>query len=199
MKLSLIMEFNKFSKGSEVEPASGTFLIAEPFLEDPGFSRTVIFLCEHGAYGTLGFVLNRPSTNSVDMLLPELDFPGVKIFNGGPVQTDSIQILHQMPEYLSGVEVVPGVFWGASYDELVSLSKLGIKIPPSKIRMFRGYSGWDAGQLENELNYNSWFIAPADKELIFETDSKKTWVESLKFLGSEFTFFANLPLNPMWN
>lgn len=193
------MNIFDFHKNSNVKPASGVLLIAEPYLKDPGFTRSVILLCEHGSFGTLGFVLNRPSSNSVNMLLPELKLPGITVYNGGPVQTDSLQIIHQLPNYLGGVEVLPGIYWGASYEELAELCKAGMKVDPTLIRLFRGYSGWDAGQLEDELVQNSWITAPAGKEIIFSENSNKLWEASLKSLGGSFVYLANLPIDPILN
>lgn len=193
------MDIFDFHKKSNVKLTAGVLLIAEPYLKDPGFARSVILLCEHGNFGTLGFVLNQPSANTVNMLLPEISLPGVSIYNGGPVQTDSLQIIHQLPEFLGGVEVLPGIYWGASYEELAGLCKSGIKVDPAHIRLFRGYSGWDAGQLDDELKQNSWITAPAGKEAIFSGQSHKLWEVSLKSLGGEFVYLANLPIDPLLN
>lgn len=193
------MDILEFQRKSNCNPASGTLLIAEPYLADPGFARSVILLCEHGQYGTLGFVLNRPSSNTINMLLPELKLPGILIFDGGPVQTDSLQIVHRLPNQLGGVEILPGIYWGASYEELERLCNSGIKVDPSLIRLFRGYSGWDSGQLENELAQNSWITPPAAEEIIFNQDSQKTWALSLKSMGADYTFLSNLPVDPILN
>lgn len=184
---------------SSCKPSSGIFLIAEPYLRDPGFSRSVVLLCEHSREGTLGFVLNKPSANTVNMLLPEVSLPGVHIFDGGPVETDTIQIIHRMPEFLGGIEILPDVYWGASYQELVQLCERGYPVDPSHIRLFRGYSGWDAGQLDKELLQYSWIPAPGQKNIIFDTDSKQIWTSSLKSLGRDFAYIANFPRDPVLN
>lgn len=184
---------------SKYPPSSGMVLIAEPYLNDPGFARTVVLLCEHGDFGTLGFVLNRPSANTVNMLLPELKLPGVQIFEGGPVQTDTLQIVHRIPQFLSGVEILPGVFWGASYDELAALNLSAQEIRPDDIRLFRGYSGWDLGQLDAEIRQYSWIIAPADKNIVFNAESGRLWAIALGSLGRDFALLAHLPSNPMLN
>lgn len=194
-----MMRIWDLNKKSGLHPASGVLLVAEPYLQDPGFARSVILLCEHGENGTLGFVLNRPSINSVNMLLPELRFPGVHIYDGGPVRTDSLQILHCLPEHLGGEEVLPGVFWGATYDELAKLYHSKIEIAPSLIRLFRGYSGWDVGQLETELEQGAWITAPGNREIIFNEDSNKVWSLSLSSLGKDYAFMANLPVDPILN
>lgn len=191
-----VLDLNR--KGG-LKPASGILLIAAPYLRAPGFTRSVILLCEHGEDGTLGFVLNKPSINSVNRLLPELQFPGVQVYDGGPVGTDSLQILHRLPEDLGGDEILPGIFLGTTYDDLSKLYQSQVEVDPSLIRLFRGYAGWGVGQLESELEQNSWITAPGTSDLIFHEDSPKIWALSLSSLGKEYSFLANLPIDPILN
>ena len=80
-----------------IEPGSGILLISDPFLKDPNFMRTVVFLCEHEQQGSFGFVLNRKYENTIDELIPELEGHKISLFYGGPVQMDTIHFLHQYP------------------------------------------------------------------------------------------------------
>ena len=73
-----------------IDLAPGILLIADPFLKDPNFLRTVVFLCEHKEEGSFGFVLNRQYENSLDELIPELEGHKIPVYYGGPVQLDSI-------------------------------------------------------------------------------------------------------------
>ena len=81
-----------------IEPAPGILLIADPFLKDPNFLRTVVFLCEHKEEGSFGFVLNRQYVNTLDELIPELEGFKIPVYYGGPVQPDTIHFLHEYPE-----------------------------------------------------------------------------------------------------
>ncbi|HUC81280.1 MAG TPA: YqgE/AlgH family protein, partial [Flavisolibacter sp.] len=95
------------------EPAAGVLLIADPFLKDPNFMRTVVLLTEHRNDGTIGFVLNRKYENTLDELLPEVDGHQLPVYYGGPVQMNTIHFLHRYPEVITGgVEVMKGVYWG---------------------------------------------------------------------------------------
>ena len=85
-----------------IDPASGILLIADPFLKDPNFLRTVVLLCEHQTEGSFGFVLNRPIQNTLDELIPELEGHPIPVFDGGPVQKDSLHFLHQLPDEIPG-------------------------------------------------------------------------------------------------
>ena len=107
-----------------IEPGPGILLIADPFLKDPNFLRTVVFLCEHREEGSFGFVLNRQYENTLDELIPELNEQKIPVFYGGPVQQDTIHFLHQYPDDIpGGVEVVKGVWWGGDFEKLVELIK----------------------------------------------------------------------------
>ena len=192
------MDILDLHKRTNIKPAAGKLLIAEPFLTDPGFSRTVILLCEHGEEGSIGFVLNKPSANSISDLLPELDNPALTIFEGGPVQHDTLHMIHRIPDVMGGLEIAPGLYWGGSYSDLSRVVEDGTA-SAGDMRLFIGYSGWDEGQLERELKEGSWLVAECRKALIFETDADKVWQDAVRSLGSGYAYLANMPLHPQLN
>lgn len=182
-----------------ISPSKGTLLIANPFLKDPNFIRTVIFLCENLKEGTFGFVLNKQFTKTLDELIPDLEMPSFPVYSGGPVQPDSLHFLHQYPDLISGgVEVFDGVYWGGNFESL-QIHLRNNDISTDKIRFFIGYSGWTEGQLDNEMKEDSWITAKATRKLIFETSAAETWKESLNVLGGEYKIMANYPIDPQLN
>ena len=182
-----------------IEPASGILLIAEPFLKDPNFLRTVVFLCEHKEEGSFGFVLNRLFENTLDELIPELAGHKIPVYYGGPVQLNSVHFLHQYPELIpGGQEVLKGVYWGGDFDLLTEMLKEG-SVDPKKIRFFIGYSGWGEGQLKNELTEKTWLTVKANKKLVFHPRYKEIWKESLLHLGGEYGQIINYPIDPQLN
>jgi len=147
-----------------IEPASGILLISDPFLKDPNFMRTVVFLCEHQEQGSFGFVLNRKYENTIDELIPELEAHKIPLFYGGPVQMDTIHFLHQYPDTITGgQEVMKGIYWGGDFDKVVEMIK-NDEIDENRIRFFIGYSGWSDGQLKNELQEKSWLTVKATRK-----------------------------------
>ncbi|RYY62024.1 MAG: YqgE/AlgH family protein [Chitinophagaceae bacterium] len=181
-----------------IEPKAGAILIADPFLKDPNFLRTVVFLCEHREDGSFGFVLNRSYENTLDELLPGVhqQFP---VFYGGPVQKDSIHFIHQYPEEIpGGTEVINGVYWGGDFSKLVEMLKNG-EIEERKIRFFIGYSGWSAGQLDEEMKEKTWLTAEATRKLLFHPETSEIWKESLRHLGGEYEMMINYPIDPQLN
>jgi putative transcriptional regulator len=182
-----------------IDPGSGILLISDPFLKDPNFMRTVVFLCEHQEQGSFGFVLNRKYENTIDELIPELEGHKISLFYGGPVQMDTIHFLHQYPEEIpGGQEVMKGIFWGGDFDKVIEMIK-NKEINENKIRFFIGYSGWSDGQLQNELTEKSWLTVKATRKIVFHHNYKEIWKDSLKQLGGEYEIMINFPIDPQLN
>jgi putative transcriptional regulator len=177
----------------------GTILIADPFLKDPNFLRTVIFLCDHKEEGSFGFVLNRKLEYVAGDLMNDLEGCNVPVFYGGPVQQNTIHFLHRCPGLISGSEQIGnGIYWGGEFDELIDLLK-GNKIDPANIRLFLGYSGWAEGQLDNEINEKTWLTTYSSENLIFSTDVDEIWKASLKQMGGKYEQLINYPIDPQLN
>ncbi|HUR67092.1 MAG TPA: YqgE/AlgH family protein [Chitinophagaceae bacterium] len=182
-----------------VEPASGILLIADPFLKDPNFLRTVVFLCEHKEEGSFGFVLNRQYENTIDELIPDLEGHKLPVYYGGPVQLDTIHFLHQFPDEIpGGQEVMKGVYWGGDFDAIVQLIKKET-VDLNKIRFFIGYSGWGTGQLNEEMTEKTWLTVKSTRKLIFETSFTDIWKDALKHLGGDYEMMVNFPIDPQLN
>ena len=182
-----------------IDPAPGILLISDPFLKDPNFMRTVVFLCEHQEQGSFGFVLNRKYENTIDELIPELDGHKIPVYYGGPVQPDTIHFLHQYPNEIPGsMEVIKGVYWGGDFEKVVELI-LSEVIDASKIRFYIGYSGWSGGQLKDELKEKSWLTVMATRKLIFHHKYEEIWKESIKTLGGDYEIMINFPIDPQLN
>jgi len=182
-----------------VEPGPGILLIADPFLKDPNFLRTVVFLCDHKEEGSFGFVLNRRYQNTIGELIPELEGNQLPVYYGGPVQMDTIHFLHQYPtEIPGGMELLKGIYWGGDFDAAVNLLK-NEDLDENKIRFYIGYSGWGEGQLDNEMKEKTWLTVKATRKLIFHPDHEEIWKESLKHLGGDYEIMANFPIDPQLN
>jgi len=182
-----------------IQPAPGILLIADPFLKDPNFLRTVVFLCEHKEEGSFGFVLNRKYENTLDELIPGLEDLKLPVFYGGPVQMDTIHFLHQYPDEIpGGEEVIKGVYWGGDFERVVEMLKTGAA-DPDKIRFYIGYSGWSDGQLNSELEEKSWLTVAGTRKLIFHRNYQEIWKDSLKQLGGDYEMMINFPIDPQLN
>lgn len=172
---------------------AGQVLLAEPFMLDPNFKRSVILICEHdGEDGTVGFVLNKPIQMKVNELLTDFPEFDAEVYFGGPVATNTIHYVHNVGAILDeSVEVQRGVYWGGDFEKLKFLisSKL---IEPKNIRFFVGYSGWSPGQLEEELEYRSWVPAAMHANYVFKTRPRKLWNQVMHHKGDRFSIIAQI-------
>jgi len=178
--------------------AAGKLLIAQPFMSDSTFARSVVLLCEHGKDGALGFVLNQPTDVNIGDLLPDMYAPLMNVNHGGPVQLDTLHVLHRIPDTIGGTEVKEGVYWGGSFEllqETISMQS-GVE---ADVRLFIGYSGWSPGQLENEMKEGSWLVADVSQDVMFERDASKIWKKAIYSLGADYRYLANMPADPSLN
>ena len=182
-----------------ITAAPGTLLIADPFLKDPNFMRTVVCLCEHQKEGSFGFVLNKKYEETIDQLITDLEGFKIPVYYGGPVQQDTIHFLHQYPDIIpDSIKVTDDIYWGGNFETLSALIKTnGIDL--SKIKFFIGYSGWSEGQLSEELKEKSWITSPASRNLIFDISFTDVWKESLRSLGGDYELLVNSPIDPQLN
>ncbi len=161
--------------------------------------RTVVLICEHRQEGSLGFVLNKSFNYELGDLIKNAEGIRFPLFDGGPVQKDTLHFLHQCPDRVSGgIEVIDGIFWGGDFEEVLSLLK-DKKINKDEIRFFLGYSGWGEGQLSGELEEKSWILREASKRFVFSMSTPQIWKAALKDLGGEYSQMINYPIDPQLN
>ena len=130
-----------------LRPQKGQVLLAEPFLNDPYFRRTVIFLCEHNTEGSFGFVLNNYIDVDLEQIMENMPSYEGRISIGGPVRNSNLYYLHTLGEKIEeSVEIIPGVYMGGNFEILKKLLVSG-KVHKDQVRFFVGYSGWSPEQL----------------------------------------------------
>jgi len=116
--------------------AKGKVLLAEPFMLDHYFRRSVIFLCEHGEEGSAGFILNKPLDLTLTDVVSEFEGLEIPVYYGGPVQTNTLHYIHSRVDLLpDSIEVMEGIFWGGDYDKLTFLIEQG-EMELSEVRFF---------------------------------------------------------------
>ncbi len=179
---------------------NGILLIAEPFLKDHSFFRSVVLICKHDEeFGTFGFVINRKLQTTLNQIVKDMDGFELPVFMGGPVENDSLHYIHQYPQYLEdAVPITDDVYWGGDFEILKKLIKEGT-VDTSKIKFFLGYSGWDAGQLQDEMTEDSWITFAGHKDIMFDNDSDNIWKECLTQLGGKYKQMIHYPSDPQLN
>jgi putative transcriptional regulator len=182
-----------------IELAPGVVLISDPFLKDPNFMRTAVFLCEHNEYGSFGFVLNRRFKQRLDAFIPDLPGAPIPVYYGGPVQPNTLHFVHDIPAlYEESAEVIPGVHWGGDFRKIIDLIKAQ-QLDLDKIRFFLGYSGWSEGQLAGELEEKSWLVAKGSAALVFHPEPAEVWKAAVRQLDESFHQIIHYPIDPQLN
>ena len=169
------------------------FLIAMPGMADETFAGAVIYLCEHNEKGALGLVINKPIDitlknlfDRVELSLDREELAQLPVYFGGPVQTERGFVLHEAQVdsearlYNSTLTVPGGLSMTTSKDVLEAMSN---GAGPSRVLVTLGYSGWDAGQLEEEIGRNGWLTVNADPQVIFDTPTEQRYQRALSLLG----------------
>jgi putative transcriptional regulator len=181
----------------DVEP--GTLLVAAPGLLDPNFRRTVVYIIEHRGEGTLGVVLNRPSNVSVQDVLPAWAPHTARprsVFVGGPVDAKTALCLAAFrpghdPATIDGVVAVRGPV------ALVDLDSDPAVLAPRLrgLRVFAGYSGWNTGQLVNEIDRGDWILVPALPDDVLASTSGDLWGRVLRRQGMPLALLSTFPVD----
>ncbi len=182
------------------KPSKGHLLVAEPtIIGDVSFNRSVVLLADHGKQGSIGFIMNKPLDYYLSDLIPEITSE-FKIYNGGPVEQDNLYFIHKIPSLIPGsVEISSGIYWGGDFTMVAQLIYEN-QIKPNDIRFFLGYSGWEAFQLNQELEANSWVIVENSYKMnIFGKSYDTFWKDKMIELGGEYLLWSNAPENPSFN
>lgn len=153
----------------------GKFLVANPSIKDPRFSRTVILMVRHGEDGAFGLIVNRPggiAEIAVDADKPDGEELRLPAFYGGPVEPERAFVIHS-PDYKAGdtISVTPSISVTATSGIMDDIAKGS---GPKKYLYVFGYSGWGPGQLENELRRGDWSETPIDERLVFSDHEGET-------------------------
>ena len=168
------------------------FLIAMPGMADDTFAGTVVYMCEHTERGALGLVINKPIDiklknlfEKVELASPADPLAEQPVFFGGPVQTERGFVLHEhkgegIGSYNSTMEVPGGLSMTTSKDVLEAMAEGG---GPTRVLITLGCSGWQAGQLEDEIGRNGWLTVGADPVVIFDTPVEKRYERAVSLLG----------------
>lgn len=184
---------------TNIKPEPGKLLLAEPFLDDPYFRRSVVLLTEHNENGTIGFILNKPIEIKLKDAVGELPPIDSTLHLGGPVARETLHFLHTEGKKIDGsLEIMKGLFWGGNFETLKKLIETD-KIKPEAVKFFVGYAGWEPKQLDNELKHHSWIVLPAKIQHIMQRTTTTLWQDILKENGKDFALIADFPLDPNMN
>lgn len=187
---------------SDCTKLEGQLLVAMPRMGDARFEKTVIYLCAHSAEGSMGFIINRPletprpkdfltqlsiisetEVDKIPMQLMEGD-----LYSGGPVEPGRGFVLHTAEyEGQSTIKVAKDVYLTAT---LEILREIAVGRGPDKYILALGYSGWSAGQLEEEISSNGWLVTSGDSSLIYSNDHDAKYNQAMNNMGIDPTLLS---------
>ena len=181
------------------ESLRGKLLIASPALRDPNFARSVVLMTEHSPEGAMGMVLNRPAEARAHEAVVGAGLGSIAgsepIYIGGPVQPQAVVLLAEFADPAAAAWIVVADVGLASSeadaDALTDAVRRG--------RFYAGYSGWGPGQLEAEIEADSWIIEPPLPKELFPDDPERLWSDVLKRMGGSYELISSMPTDPSLN
>lgn len=177
---------------------TNNLIIAMPGLADPMFEKSVSFICQHSEQGAMGLTINHPTNITLSEFLSQLDIPltinslaSIPIYLGGPVETGHGFILHSndsaSDSWTQTLRINEHLSLSSSKDILIAIAN---GEGPSHFLITLGYAGWGKGQIEKEMEENSWLNVTADNDIIFNTPTEKRWESAAMKLGIDINLIS---------
>lgn len=187
-------------KYNRVKPKVGRVLLAGPFMQDYHFKNSVVLIIESNENGTLGVVLNKLYSMSINDLVADFPRINLPVFLGGPVNNDSLVFIHTLGDKLEGsLKIQEGLWFGGDFDQLIQLSR-NHAVNSSSVRFFIGYTGWGVGQLNEELLRDDWLVSDISPKACFRIcEDKELWNSMLSDLSGDYSYWEKLPDDPTLN
>lgn len=181
-----------------MKPAN--FLIATPtIIGDYNFHRAAVLIVDCKTSGELGFIVNKKMPYTLDELVEEVHNP-FPVYFGGPVEQDNLFFIHRLGNQIpDSIHLQEDLFWSGDFQTVISLIE-SKKITSDQIRFFLGYSGWSEGQLEAEINADSWIrMESIALNEWMENSCEDFWKNQMRKLGGRYLLWSNAPENPLSN
>ena len=179
-----------------VQLITGSLLIAEPFLQDPHFGRSVVLVCHYDEDGAFGLVLNKPGQNPFEDETHPLS--GYSFYNGGPVEPGSMFFVHQLADLPESLPLKDGICWQGRFEDLLEAVQAK-EFAPENCRLLLGYAGWEKGQLESEIEREDWMVYNGPLSGILRFPPETMWKDILKNMGPYYRMVSNFPTDPSLN
>nr|WP_294904154.1 YqgE/AlgH family protein [uncultured Lacibacter sp.] len=158
---------------------TGNIIISTALLDGSSFEQTVIVIAEQNEKGALGFIINQPFSRSFNELEEFKDSIPVPLFTGGPVQDDQLYFLHRRPDLITDGQLIDAaVYLYGDFKTAVQLLNTGA-LPVTDVKLFIGYCGWDAHELEAEIAEGSWLLTNATVDIVFDEEPELLWEKLL--------------------
>ncbi len=176
------------------------YLLATPSIQDPLFASSLVYMCEHSESGSMGLVVNHETSQVLDDIFKQLDIEchdeiirNQPVYIGGPVQLEQGFVLHSTAgDWQNSVEVSSGIHLTSSLDILQAIAR---GKGPEDYLVILGFSGWASGQLESELQQNSWLTSSCNADLLFHEKPEDKWQVAFDSLGFDINSLSPISGN----
>ena len=188
-------------ESNKIQPRKGDLLISAPFLKDFYFARSVILMIENNDEGSMGIVLNKSFSNfmTLNEVIPELaSLPPIPLYKGGPVERKTLFYLHSFSELKDALPLGNGLYVNGDFEQMKRYLLCGGSTQ-GYIRFFMGYTGWQKGQLKQEIETNTWIINKDSHLDLLNMNLRDVWKESLCDMGGKYAVWSHYPKYPIMN
>lgn len=188
-------------ESNKIHPRKGDLLISAPFLKDFYFARSVILMIENNDEGSMGIVLNKSFSNfmTLNEVIPELaSLPPIPLYKGGPVERKTLFYLHSFSELKDALPLGNGLYVNGDFEQMKRYLLCGGSTQ-GYIRFFMGYTGWQKGQLKQEIETNTWIINKDSHLDLLNMHLRDLWKESLCDMGGKYAVWSHYPKYPIMN
>ena len=188
-------------ESNKIHPRKGDLLISAPFLKDFYFARSVILMIENNDEGSMGIVLNKSFSNimTLNEVIPELaSLPPIPLYKGGPVERKTLFYLHSFSELKDALPLGNGLYVNGDFEQMKRYLLCGGSTQ-GYIRFFMGYTGWQKGQLKQEIETNTWIINKDSRLDLLNMHLRDLWKESLCDMGGKYAVWSHYPNYPIMN
>tara|TARA_Y100000768_G_C23885299_1_gene637292 strand:+ start:372 stop:878 length:507 start_codon:yes stop_codon:yes gene_type:complete len=164
-------------------------------MNDDIFGRSVIYICEHNIEGAMGLIINKPTNQiSFKYLKNKNDansdyFENLKLYFGGPILVEKIMALHTNELKIETTTQLNNKISISNGEEIIRHIEKEINL---NYKIFYGYSGWDSGQLEKEIENGDWLLQSLKIDLLFNFPSEKIWEHAIKSIGINIIDISNM-------
>lgn len=178
---------------------AGKILIADPFLQDGEFNRTVILMTNFEEDNTMGFILNKPTDVKVHEVFADFPDFNARVYIGGPVDQNLLFFVHTCGDLIpNSIRITNNVYFGGDFETMKSLVA-DKKITNRQIRFFLGYSGWGKEQLQEEILNDSWVVGGFKLSYLSTVKPHETWHKAIKATKPEYHVYSEFPFTPSLN
>ena len=188
-------------ESNKIHPRKGDLLISAPFLKDFYFARSVILMIENNDEGSMGIVLNKSFSNfmTLNEVIPELaSLPPIPLYKGDPVERKTLFYLHSFSELKDALPLGNGLYVNGDFEQMKRYLLCG-GATQGYIRFFMGYTGWQKGQLKQEIETNTWIINKDSRLDLLNMHLRDLWKESLCDMGGKYAVWSHYPKYPIMN